>query len=253
MAAVQNDAEGTGNEPVPEVSEAARQLGEQMGFDPTEKLLPELAEYLCTTSFGPAIRHPLVYEVPYMEALAGMANQRYRAKVEALAEAHEARKWNTVIYLHERPWRLDAFLGIADQLSDDEYWNLLGDIWTDTENLWQNYDEWHEALMAERGAREQIMAPEERAFLDAQPDEFTIYRGYHTEGDSGPLRGYSWTLSREKAEWFGKRRAADMTPMLATATIRRDDVIAYFNERGEDEIVVLPEHLRDIRSETLNA
>ena len=49
------------------------------------------------------------------------------------------------------------------------------------------------------------MEQEERKALAALPDRLTIYRGVHIK--KGTLRGLSWTLDRERAEWFANRWA----------------------------------------------
>lgn len=84
------------------------------------------------------------------------------------------------------------------------------------------------------------MDHDERRVLANQPDTFTIYRG--TEAPDGLGAGFSWTLSRERAVWFA-RRFDKGEPTLITATVGRARVIAYLAGRGEEEIVVLPEHV----------
>jgi hypothetical protein len=63
-------------------------------------------------------------------------------------------------------------------------------------------------IEAVRG-REHLMDAEERAAL---PDVVTILRGFtHAEG----ARGLSWTLDRERAEWFARRfRAQGMAAAI---------------------------------------
>ena len=66
------------------------------------------------------------------------------------------------------------------------------------------------------------------------PDPVTIYRG------GGPeawhvLLGQSWTLDRERADWFARR--IDGSSWLATATIPRDMLMFYSNCRKESEVI----------------
>jgi hypothetical protein len=32
-------------------------------------------------------------------------------------------------------------------MPDEVYWEILGDIWTDSENIWQHKDGWREAFV----------------------------------------------------------------------------------------------------------
>jgi len=84
------------------------------------------------------------------------------------------------------------------------------------------------------------MEQEERKALAALPDRLTIYRGVHIK--KGTLRGLSWTLDRERAEWFANRWAK-RRPYLVQAQVLKSDVRAHFLDRGEAEIVVLPNRL----------
>jgi hypothetical protein len=67
-----------------------------------------------------------------------------------------------------------------------------------------------------------------------------VYRGLHTK--RGTLRGLSWTLDCERAEWFANRWAK-RRPYLVQAEVCKSDVRAHFLARGEAEIIVLPNRL----------
>lgn len=248
MAAAKKTDEA-GQVPASEVPDAIKQWGEQMGFDPMEKLLPELERWLVDIpTFGRALKHPLCFDVPYFEAMAGYTNKRYLQMKEIVEELAEEGKWYTYVFMHERPYRLETFTDIAHELSDEEYWEIAGGVWTDTENLWQNYSEWHDVLDSDRAGREMMMDEDERVALAALPDEFTIYRGFKHPLEHGQVCGLSWTLDRERAVWFASRWLDDLVdePAVATARVKKSDVIAHFLGRGEQEIVVLPEHLIDL-------
>jgi hypothetical protein len=65
--------------------------------------------------------------------------------------------------------------------------------------------------------------------------------------------GWVWSLNRDKAIWFAKRcaEAKGATPRLATGTVAKPQVIAYFSGRDEDEIVVDPKRVRNVHKEEL--
>jgi hypothetical protein len=72
--------------------------------------------------------------------------------------------------------------------------------------------------------------------------ELTVYRG--TFGDE-PQLGISWSLSEEKATWFARRLG-----LKGAATWRgkvdASQILGYFVERNEYEVVVDPASLRDL-------
>ena len=95
----------------------------------------------------------------------------------------------------------------------------------------------------DRPGKENMMDEEERAFLANQPDQFEIYRGY-----GKTVNGWSWTVDREKAIWFAQRLDFD-SPTLATGTVQKADVLAYFAGRKESEIIVDPKKVK-VKSKT---
>jgi hypothetical protein len=64
--------------------------------------------------------------------------------------------------------------------------------------------------------------------------------------------GLSWTLNKDKALFFA-RRFKPPQPILATALLRKRDVLAYLPDRDEEEIVCLPTAVRDVRLEHISA
>ncbi|WXX09708.1 hypothetical protein [Mycobacterium phage MS810] len=124
------------------------------------------------------------------------------------------------------------------------HWPLLGLIWTDSENIWENRGAWYRRLTEPRriADRQTLMSVSDYNTLRDLPSSFKVYRGFNDDGDA---EGLSWTLNAAKARWFATRY--DQTgATVATGTVDRDDVIAYFSSRGEDEIVVLPENVQNM-------
>lgn len=223
--------------------------GLMMHNDVMEDLHPELEAYKEThTVFGTCIRHPLVYSILHPPQMNHMVNRQFEQKKLALAKAWEAKNWQSYIWLHERPWRLEAFNNISDELDSPVYWSLLGNIWVDSENIYQNHDEWRDLLEdPERGYGEYFMDEEDRKVFTLSPAKgglpnvFTVYRGFSEDGGED---GFSWTVVEQTAEFFAKRLCgSDGVPRVATGTIGKKDVIAYMTGRGEAEIVAMPENV----------
>jgi hypothetical protein len=193
-----------------------------------EPLDPELVEYLHDTN----LFHPLLYELSVDRDRAARTNRLYRNKVIGLNRAKEERDWDTCVWLHERPYRLDAFIDIGGNMTDQQYWQLLCLVWVDSENIRQNADRWRELWNSSRPAKLTAMTERERGALAEMPAEFVIYRGF----SDGFYQGMSWTIDRSKAIGFARRHGAK--PGLATARAKRENVHAFFDEHEEREIVI---------------
>jgi hypothetical protein len=76
---------------------------------------------------------------------------------------------------------------------------------------------------------------------------FTIFRGVSGPRHARRVRSYSWTLDPEKAKWFATRfHLAD--PAVYVARVRRNEVLAYCDEREEKEVVCRPRSCRRLPS-----
>jgi hypothetical protein len=87
--------------------------------------------------------HPLVQQLPGLvdPEHAAILNHRYREKRQYVEKAIADRDWSTFIFLNERPYRIGAFMEIAHELSNKEYWPLVSEMWSDSENIWQNLED----------------------------------------------------------------------------------------------------------------
>lgn len=193
-----------------------------------EALIPELAVGLRTTSNFTMVHTPLVVTI-YAPGIEAMLNQQYLSKKAALQSELADGNYSQAVWLHERPYRLDAFLAYMHKMTDEEYWSLLGGIWTDSENIHENMQGWLLALSVKRPHRNKMMAPEELEFFMALPTKLTIHRG-------GTPDGLSWTLDKDTAEWFAKR-FSHKKGKVHTRNIDKHEAVAYFAGRGESEIV----------------
>jgi hypothetical protein len=196
------------------------------------------------------LHHPLLSQ-PYVPRFNAVYNRLYDDKRAEAAQAKRAKDWARFIWLHEQPFRVHIFQDIAPQMGDDEYWRMLADVWLDSDNLFQNRKVWAGLWSAEREHRGQVMRPKEHELLAKLPDEVTIYRGCR---DRRSIYGLSWTTERSLASWFANRYAPDdRPPLLAVAWVRKKHIKALFSERRENEteVVVLPQHCRDLDLQTL--
>jgi hypothetical protein len=229
----------------PEMSDATWDLMQLIMSE--EPLHPDLVPYYQETEdIGSVLRHPLVYEI--MGVRPGLANKKYEYKKKAIAKAIAEKDWYTYVFLHERPWRADALLTVRDRFGKDiehqRWWSLVGAVWVDSENIWQNLDEWDDILNTERPHRIFMMNDEELAKYHELPEMLTVYRGSIAGLNEN---GLSWTLNKKAAKFFARRfvKAHERDGVIDTGEVGKVAVVAYFDGRGEDEIVV--EHAESVK------
>ena len=194
-------------------------------------LHPDLVAYVEQSDAGwTMLRHPLVYQVPLFSN--GSANAFYEQKRKDVDRALNAKNYKQFVWLFERPYRVDAFIKIADKLSNTDYWKLLSSLWIDTENQHAYIDEWKKLLNSDRPYRHYLMDEEEEQFLRSLPDEVTIYRGCQSGLNEN---GLSWTLDKAKAKFFANRFQGE--GIILEKKIPKSSIIAVLLGRGESEVI----------------
>ena len=173
------------------------------------------------------------------------------------AEKLKQQNYRGYLYTFSSEEILKPFLSICRLLADAEYWQLTREVWMCAELIEPDKRTWLRLLQSKKPQRESLMTSEEHAALAAMPDEIQIWRGC---GHSAGVHGMCWTIEKSRAEFFASyaidsRRKVfiglnnNTTPIVASATCRRADVLAYFTGRGESEIVLNPKHLKAVKFE----
>jgi hypothetical protein len=220
-----------------------KQLADLFDYFEVVDLDPELAPYVYEGELGRVLHHPLVIDPFLSPHTHKIANRQYHSKLSALGNALAAKDWHTVVFLHERPYRLDAFAEFSDLMSDEEYWKVLSAIWLDTESLSSDQEAWLDMLEADRSGRALYFMDEvDWAHWHDLPDIVTVYRGYNA--DEGNPNGLSWTLNRDTAVWFAKRFYKE--GVLLTAVVPKGVIIASLLGRGEYEVIINPNDIAGI-------
>ncbi len=174
-------------------------------------------------------------------------------------EALEKRAFDDYLSFFGSHERFREFVMLRLFLKDEEYWPLLREVWIMNETSMPHLDLWCRLFRSKRSQRQLLMQPEEHAALAQMPDEVTIWRG---AGQEAGIRGLSWTLNEERARFFadyscGPRRGhltpgwQGTKPMVAKAICRKNDILGYFTDREEAEIVVDPKRLRQVEARPL--
>jgi hypothetical protein len=208
-----------------------QELVARMYQENNEPLHPDLLPFFEEEGvLGAQLRHPLVYQVPFFSN--GNANAFYEQKKKGIEEALKEKNYNRFIFLYERPYRLQAFMLIADLLSDTEYWSLLSSVWIDTENQWQHLKDWKKLLGSKRSNRHYMMSEEEDNAVRSLSDEVVVYRGCQKGLNEN---GLSWSLDKSKAEFFANRFGKK--GIILEKKISKQQIIAVLTGRGEAEVI----------------
>jgi hypothetical protein len=129
--------------------------------------------------------------------------------------------------------RLDCLFDLFRELSYEDWLAVLGKHWSGCDNIGPSRLALRQ-LLPDRGPVAGMMTLQECAAWEALPERLTVYRG------CGPvnMRGASWSLSQDVAAQFPfLNRYRQTEPLLVTATVRRDRVLAVKLGRQELEIV----------------
>lgn len=159
--------------------------------------------------------------------------------------------WRILMYMHT-PYRPLLFKLCASDLSDEDYAQMLVEVWTGTENPNQDANvkitEW--IRFFKKAKKDLLMTENELAIYNGLNDteEITIYRGV---GHGREPYGLSWTANTATAQWFANRWNNQDAYMFKT-TCKKTDVLAYFNCRGEDELVVNIKNLDKSKMERID-
>lgn len=159
-----------------------------------------------------------------------------KARKLYLEMIREADLWRIVCLMH-KPYRPLLFKLAHEYLSEEDYNELLAYVWTGTENPNQDANvsipQW--IRFFKKANMQYLMSEEDREFYDNLPDgPITVYRGV---GQGREPYGLSWTINEDTARWFANRWKNPDAYMFKGQCYKKD-VLAYFNSRGEDELVV---------------
>ena len=214
------------------------------------KLHKDLADSIVNVADFRMVHHPLmICHYTDNEWLIDDINTRYEQKLKLVESDLKDKKFGQYLFCHERPYRVGALMHLVskEKMNDKKYWDLVSYVWIDSENIFENRIIWRWLLNHQRGNSHLMMDKEEKKYFDGLPDKIKIYRGGMDD------KGFSWTLDKQKAEWFANRWAmnsnwgdrsnidGEHSTEVFTKTINKTDALAYLNGRNEQEIVYIPE------------
>ncbi|WP_318482575.1 hypothetical protein [Photobacterium leiognathi] len=189
------------------------------------ELRADLQSYVEDCAGFPMFKHPLLVSI-YCPEMNNYINTAISAREEHL----KGKSLSTQLAIVERPFRLEYLVSkysVFSELTQKEQWELLSEIWVDSESPSVNLDIWL-LLFDDLGTSPSLNSE----YFQSLPDEITLYRG-------GLLNGLSWTGDLEEARWFANRFKPDC-PEIWQVTIQKSEVIHFTDERSESEFIVSP-------------
>ena len=142
-----------------------------------------------------------------------------------------------------RPMLLDWYALKELFNNDQEQREAILSVRSDIENGFTNFDENYIDFLTDTATNEAKDIQELLAKV-GDKDTLTIYRG-ETKQSTPYKQALSWTLDKEKARFFATRFDSD-EPTIYKAKVKTVNVIAYDNDREEEEVLVHSDSLERI-------
>ena len=134
-----------------------------------------------------------------------------------------------------KPWYLTWLKYCRDYMSNKEFSKWFGYAWTASEDPNNDVNVGLKTLVNwfKESSKTALMEPVDYKWYKNIPEEIQLCRGV-SKGRN--IYGLSYTASTEKANWFANRW--NRYQGVICLTVKKDDILAYLNTRGEDEYVV---------------
>lgn len=140
-----------------------------------------------------------------------------------------------IAFCVSKPYRM-LYLSLAfPYLTKRERSEIMHEVWISVENINNNVNvsQMEILKMLRKCNLKYLMGSENYEVYENLPDTFTVYRGLQENAQED---GLSWTLSKDVAEWFASR--FENNGEIIEKTVHKTEVIAYFNDREEEEIIL---------------
>lgn len=216
---------------------------------------------IAETAFSPAIVIHPVYESAFQmvgekkEIVNILEDEEALNTLNAFFDKRidQADSVNKLLFIIRTPYWLLFLKYSKDYLSKKDFSSLLGDIWTESENpnADVNVSIRTSASYFKQADKKVLMHEDEYLVYQSLPDELTVYRGVAP----GRVKdGLSWTANRDKALWFAGRFNSDGKNQgyILSGIVKKKNVLAYLNRRGEDELVVYPKDVMNVKKTVLS-
>jgi len=219
-----------------------------------EKLDLDLVPYLVDTGMGQyCLQHQFIWTMipgsPFVKSESNQQlNECYRNIEKDYLKYLEQKDWENGFSLISLPirthWFIDNFQQIYDEIGEDRYYTLLGEVLVNVE--YHNYTKVFYSHLLYIGKNPlKMMNKTERKLYDKLPDRFMIYRGISskkkiTSRNFKKFVGNSWTVDKERSIWFSTQWILGINeyPVVLSTEVSKNQVLSYFTRREEEEIFI---------------
>lgn len=166
----------------------------------------------------------------------------YKEKIE------KSKNITDLLYLIRTPYHFTFLKYIKQYLSKSDFDKLLAEMWIMSENPNQDANVQINQFIKwfSKADKNTIMTDIERDYYNSLPDIVNIYRGVAVGRNNE--KGLSWTDDIKTAEWFSKRfDRDDKKGYILSAKINKNNIFAYFNSRGENELLCNSQKIFDLK------
>lgn len=147
-----------------------------------------------------------------------------------------------IIMLMNKPYYF-AFIKFAHYyMSNKDLAQILSHAWVCVEysNDDKNLSPIEMIRLLESLPMDLLMTEEDKQLWDKLPDTLMIFRGVTPYNEKNVQKALSWTVNPETARWFASRFNSDGSGKIYCQTVRKSDVLAFFNTRNESEVLIKP-------------
>lgn len=165
------------------------------------------------------------------------ALQEWRESISASIDKAETSKH--IFMMFTKPYSF-AFLNHAMPcLSKTDFSECLADTWVICEapNSDPSFTKKQLVGLFKKADPQSLMTTEEYEQLQSIDDTVTVYRGV-TEYNADQVKALSWTLDKEKAEWFAHRFGEDGT--VYQAQIGKEHILAFLAAETNPRSSLIP-------------
>ena len=158
------------------------------------------------------------------------------ARTQMKSVIARAEKYSDFLLIIRKPYLPAFFKYTKDFVSAEDYTKFLSEMWTMVEfvNKDKNITPKEFVSIFKKANKEVLMEEDDLEVYRSFPDEVTVYRG--TKSSRGSIKALSWTTDKSVAEFFANRFTSD--GLIYSASIKKKDILAYFNTRDEKEVLV---------------
>ena len=152
----------------------------------------------------------------------------------------------TIFALMLTKYQLTFLKYTKEYMSKKDFETLLAHVWVASENPNQDSNVKIRTLISwfKQANKKYLMEPDELEYYNNLPSQVKVYRGVAV--GRAKAEGLSWTCNYNTAEWFANRFGGG--GYVLCGIIDKADVFAYFNRRGEDEVLCNSSKVRVINS-----